>query len=276
MRELHPAAPTASSDAAAAKPLPPFWIFPALSVGLAVVLGGGLVWYLRSHLPQEQPNATAVAHITDGEGRPGELLPALTVPEFAFTERSGRTVSRAELLGKVWVADFIFTHCGGTCPIMTSSLNTVQESCRDLPDLRLVSITVDPERDTPERLRMYADSQGADPERWLWLTGEKAALYRFAREAFRLAVGEGNTDPETAIGEEFIHSSRLVLIDAEGRVAGMYSGTDKASVEALIAELRLRLPAAAVSPAPTAPLPSVPSIAPSSQPQAAPTPAPAR
>jgi cytochrome oxidase Cu insertion factor (SCO1/SenC/PrrC family) len=112
------------------------------------------------------------------------------VPEFSLTERSGRLVEASNLQGKVWIADFIYTHCTDTCPLQSAQMARLQTEYRDTPDLRLVSITVDPGRDTPQVLARYAARFGADPARWLFLTGEKGAIFRLAREGFRLGVEE--------------------------------------------------------------------------------------
>jgi cytochrome oxidase Cu insertion factor (SCO1/SenC/PrrC family) len=112
------------------------------------------------------------------------------VPEFSLIERSGRRVDAAALRGNVWIADFIYTRCTDTCPLQSAQMARLQTEYRDDPDLRLVSITVDPERDTPQVLARYAARFGADPARWLFLTGEKTAIFRLAREGFRLGVEE--------------------------------------------------------------------------------------
>jgi cytochrome oxidase Cu insertion factor (SCO1/SenC/PrrC family) len=112
------------------------------------------------------------------------------VPDFSLVERSGRRVEASNLQGKVWIADFIYTHCTDTCPLQSAQMARLQKEYADVPDLRLVSITVDPARDTPQVLAWYAARFGADPARWLFLTGEKAAIFRLAREGFRLGVEE--------------------------------------------------------------------------------------
>jgi cytochrome oxidase Cu insertion factor (SCO1/SenC/PrrC family) len=110
------------------------------------------------------------------------------LPDFALVERSGRSVRRSDLEGKIWVASFIFTHCADECPQMAAELARLQADVAALEDIRLVSITVDPERDTPAVLSQYAERFTADPERWLFLTGDKEAIYRLARDGFRLGI----------------------------------------------------------------------------------------
>ena len=135
-------------------------------------------------------------------------------PAFTLENMDGKKISNTDLLGKVWVVDFIFTTCGGTCPMMTESMKVVQDRVKDLADVRFVSITVDPKNDTPQALREYAQHWGADPERWYFLRGEREEIARIDREGFHL----GNPD------DVVDHSQRLVLIDPLGKIRGYYDG----------------------------------------------------
>jgi cytochrome oxidase Cu insertion factor (SCO1/SenC/PrrC family) len=122
------------------------------------------------------------------EASSGRLPIYGSLPDFALTDQRGRPVRRDDLQGKVWVASFIFTNCPDECPLMTAELAQLQSDLASIPDLRFVSISVDPERDTPALLSQYADRFNADPERWLFLTGDKQAIYRLAREGFRVGI----------------------------------------------------------------------------------------
>jgi len=144
------------------------------------------------------------------------------VGEFALTEASGKPVTLADLRGKVWIASFIFTHCGGSCPIMTHHLAKAQGELPARDDLKLVSISVDPDRDTPAVLTKYAAENRADRSRWLFLTGGKKEIQRLARDAFNLAVDATGGTTE----EPIVHSSKLVLVDRTGAVRGYYDGLD--------------------------------------------------
>jgi cytochrome oxidase Cu insertion factor (SCO1/SenC/PrrC family) len=110
------------------------------------------------------------------------------VPDFSLTDQSGRALRRADLAAKVWIASFIFTTCPDECPLMTAEIARLQKDLAGVPDLRFVSISVDPERDTPAVLARYANDLQADPERWFFLTGDKRAIYGLVREGFRLGV----------------------------------------------------------------------------------------
>ena len=172
-----------------------------------------------------------------------ELPVSGEVPDFRLVSSSGAPMSRADLDGKVWVADFIFTQCPGMCPILSGEMKRVQAALAEQGDseVRLVSISVDPHNDTPEALRAYAERYNADPQRWLFLTGERDALYRLIGDGFRLAVAERSPEENTD-GEGLItHSDRFVLVDRQQRIRGYYRGTDRASIDQLVADIeRLR------------------------------------
>lgn len=158
-------------------------------------------------------------------------------PEFKLTERGGRTVSSGELAGKVWVADFIFTTCAGPCPLMSTHMAALQRATEGM-DVPLVSFTVDPERDTPEVLAEYAKRYNADPERWLFLTGEKQALYDMIRKGFLLAVDDGSLTEGGKPGPGIItHSVKFVLVDRQGRIRGFYSGDSAAVVGEILPDI---------------------------------------
>ncbi len=153
------------------------------------------------------------------------------LPEFTLTERSGKQVTLADFAGKVWVADFIYTSCPGPCPALTSRLSGVQKALGNDPRVRLVSITVDPDKDTPEVLKAYAEKFGAG-ESWLFLTGKKDALFSLSRDGFKLPVAEPTA--EAAL----VHSTRLILVDKTGTVRGFYEGTDDAGLAELVNDIR--------------------------------------
>ena len=159
-------------------------------------------------------------------------------PDFELTERSGRTASSSELAGKVWVADFIFTTCAGPCPLMSTHMAALQRAVADL-DVQLVSFTVDPERDTPEILAEYAARYKADPERWLFLTGAKQALYDMIQKGFLLAVDDGTVVEGGKPGPGIItHSVKFVLVDQQGRIRGYYSGEEAGVVNAILPDIQ--------------------------------------
>jgi cytochrome oxidase Cu insertion factor (SCO1/SenC/PrrC family) len=153
-----------------------------------------------------------------------------SVPDFSLTDQLGRTVTLRNLAGHVWVADFIFTHCDGTCPVITQSMRKLQDS---LPQpIQMISFTVDPTRDTPSVLAAYAKRYNANEDRWSFLTGDKDRLYDLSVHGFKLALDDaGGTE-----AEPITHSTRLVLVDQQGRIRGYYGGTEEDELKRLAAD----------------------------------------
>ncbi len=163
------------------------------------------------------------------------LKPVQKAPAFSFRDRSGRTFASSELAGKVWVADFIFAHCAGSCPFLSQQMSFVQRDWKGNPDLKLVTFTVDPERDTVAALKQYADDYHALEDQWFFLTGRKKDLYRVIREGFKVPALQ---DFQGGPGFEFIHSTALVLVDAKGMIRGFYDGQSDAEVQKLHRDIR--------------------------------------
>jgi protein SCO1/2 len=164
-----------------------------------------------------------------------ELTRFYPVPDFSLTDQTGATVTLADLKKSVWVADFIFTNCAGTCPMMTSAMRKLQTA---LPEgVRMVSITVDPSRDTPKVLATYAAEHGAARDRWLFLTGDKQALYDLCIKGFKLALD----DSSGSVAEPITHSTRFVLVDKQGNIRGYYSGTEDEALKRLVEDAKTLL-----------------------------------
>jgi cytochrome oxidase Cu insertion factor (SCO1/SenC/PrrC family) len=151
---------------------------------LVLVLAGilGTAMWIRQNLRFDLWN--------EGERQLEGLQVFGTLPDFSLIERGGRRVTLADFRGKVWIASFIYTHCTDTCPLQSARMARLQEDLRAEPDVRLVSITVDPERDTPRVLAEYAARFSADRDRWLFLTGGKMAIYALAQEGFHLPAAD--------------------------------------------------------------------------------------
>lgn len=153
------------------------------------------------------------------------------VPQFSFEAIPPATGSRTalgDLAGKVWVGGFIFTHCQGICPILSAKMKWLQESLGDISDFRMVSFSIDPERDTPAALEAFRAKYTAQSDRWIFARPTRAELTDFA-QGLKLVVGD--------IGD-FAHTSRLVLIDRQGYVRGYYHGTDEEQVSRLLGDAR--------------------------------------
>ncbi len=151
------------------------------------------------------------------------------LPEFSFVERSGKKVTLEDLRGKVWIADFIYTHCPDTCPMQSADMAKLQDRWRTQDGVKLVSFSVDPERDTPQALSEYAKRFRADATSWLFLTGNKTEIARLVEDGFRLMLSpaaHGNT-------RVIVHSSRFALIDQQGKVNGYYDARDPKALQRL-------------------------------------------
>ena len=175
-------------------------------VGLGIVLGTAL-WLKLGPSPQfgmEQTDSS------DGIKQYG------SVPDFLLTERNGSPVSLAELRGKIWIADFIYTKCTDTCPLQTAMMARLQEEYSSKPDVQLVSFTVDPERDTPDVLRSYAQAHGARGAGWAFLTGTPAEIKDVAQRygVFARKTDRGDVD----------HTFLTSLVDRAGALRVQYMG----------------------------------------------------
>jgi protein SCO1/2 len=154
------------------------------------------------------------------------------VPDFSLTERSGAQLTAASLKGKVWIADFFYTTCPGPCPMLSSRLSDIQKLIGNDDRVRLVSISTDPEKDTPAVLQQYAERFQAS-ERWLFLTGDKAQIYDLGIRGFKLPIVEDRSAPEP-----ISHSTRLILVDQTGAIRGFYEGVGEEGPERIVGDLR--------------------------------------
>ena len=149
------------------------------------------------------------------DSKPVKELPEIgNVPQFEFTNSDGNIVTLDNLKGKVWVADFIFTTCTMACPMMTGNMNIVHKKFKKNDNVRLVSISVYPEFDTPEVLKNYASQYDADTEKWLFLTGKEDAVKDIIRDGFKIG------DYEDII----FHSEKFALVDKKGIIRAYYNG----------------------------------------------------
>jgi protein SCO1/2 len=153
-----------------------------------------------------------------------------TVPPFQLTNQFDQPFSSAQLAGKIWIADFIYTTCPGPCPMISTRMGELQKPLEET-DVQLVSFSVDPEKDTPEVLRKYADNLHADPNRWTFLTGPKSAIYKLSHDGFKLAISDGG-DAEGIP----VHSTRLVLVDRRGQIRGYYDAVGVDAITKLVAD----------------------------------------
>jgi protein SCO1/2 len=173
-------------------------------------------------------------------------------PQFAFTDQDGNIITNEDVKDKIYLVDFFFTSCPSICPIMTANLMKIQDRFAHYDDFMILSHTVDPTRDTPEKLKEYADGRKIDSKNWHFLTGEKDSLYSVAFDYLSSAM-----EDSLAAGG-FLHTEYFVLVDKEGilrsredddgNIIGVYDGTDghqmrdlTDDIKVLIAEYQLAL-----------------------------------
>jgi protein SCO1/2 len=153
-----------------------------------------------------------------------------TVPNFELVNQEGQRFGSVQLAGKIWIADFIYTSCSGPCPMISTRMSELQKPL-EKTDVHLVSFSVDPEKDTPDVLRGYAEKLHAEPKRWDFLTGRKSAIYNLSHNDFKLAVSDGSDEAGIPV-----HSTRMVLVDRHGAIRGYYEATDADAVTKLLAD----------------------------------------
>jgi protein SCO1/2 len=183
---------------------------------LIPIVTAGLLFWLRQAQVRQLTNRTISSYGA--------------VPSFELVNQEAQPFGSAQLAGKIWIADFIFTSCPGPCPIISSRMSELQKPLAKT-DIHLVSFTVDPEKDTPEVLRAYAEKLHAQSKRWDFLTGSRAAIYALTRDGFKLAVSDGSDE-----GGMPVHSTRVVLVDRRGAIRGYYDALAPDAVTKLLAD----------------------------------------
>jgi protein SCO1/2 len=157
-----------------------------------------------------------------------QQLVGRSLPDFTLTDQHGTSVSRESLSGKIWVANLMFASCSTVCVTLGKHLSALDAKIQSIPEVRIVSLSVTPEADTPEVLRAYAKRWSASPQ-WLFLTGERAQIQRLATGGFCLSAG---TD------EVLAHSDKLVVVDRSGTVRGYFDGTQSEAPKAVLTLLK--------------------------------------
>jgi protein SCO1 len=190
----------------------PATLWKATLIAIPIVTLGLLLW-----LRQIEVNALRQRTVASYGG----------VPEFTLINQDGKNFGSADLRGKIWIADFIYTTCPGPCPMISNRMSELQKPL-EKTDVHLVSFTVDPAKDTPQVLQTYAERLEAEPGRWDFLTGPQSTIYNLSRNGFKLAVGEEKGVP--------IHSTRMILVDRHGAIRGYYDAAEADAVTKLVAD----------------------------------------
>lgn len=147
------------------------------------------------------------------------------IADFTLTNQAGMAVSLADWRGHVWVADIIFTRCAGPCPKMTRQMKSLQNALPSTSQVRLVTLTTDPDYDTPPVLKTYAERFGADTKRWMFLTGTKKEIAALAIDSLKLTAIEKKPEEREDPADLFVHSTIFVVVDKQTRLRGVFQTT---------------------------------------------------
>lgn len=165
--------------------------------------------------------------------RPNDTISV--VQPFAFTNQEGKPFTKQDVDGKVYVAEYFFTTCSGICPMLNENMRKVYDVFKNENDFLILSHTSDPERDSAQQLRKYADSMGVDTKRWVFLTGRKDSLYTMARISYVIDDPANNLKD---IHDDFIHTQFWALVDRQGHVKKIYDGLKQKEVDAMIRQIK--------------------------------------
>lgn len=160
------------------------------------------------------------------------------IPDFSFTNQYGQTVTQEQFPDKILVVDFFFTSCPTICPTMSEQLARVQNAFLRDDRIVIVSFSIDPTRDTPEKLKAYGEEYGAIPGKWQFLTGDKEEIYTLALDGFKMSALDEGGDLEH---DGFVHTDRFALIDPNWNIRGYYKGTSESDVNVLLGDALLLL-----------------------------------
>jgi protein SCO1/2 len=163
--------------------------------------------------------------------------PGHKVSDFSFTNQEGKTITNKELDSKIYAVEYFFTTCEGICPKLNENMSKVYSTFRGQKDIAILSHTVHPEVDSVKQLKRYSLKFDADPEQWIFLTGNKQELYNMAINSYLVAAVEDTTKKE--ILPDFIHSKYFVLVDKEKCIRGLYDGTNTRAVQQLIGDIKV-------------------------------------
>ncbi|MDZ7649471.1 MAG: SCO family protein [Cytophagales bacterium] len=156
-----------------------------------------------------------------------------TIAPFAFVDQDSSLVTNATFKDNIYVSDFFFTSCRTICPIMKTQLLRVYEATAEMPDVKILSHTIDPEYDTVALLHDFANRLGVESSRWHFVTGVKDSIYKIAQTSYFATAMEDRSEPDG-----FIHSGAFLLLDKQQRIRGKYDGTKEEDVNRLIVDIK--------------------------------------
>lgn len=216
---------------------------PKLKMGLTEYLGKWLSGEMNYTARKNRPHAPGkmfALGVQEVKNLKGEKVMDSVyhlIPNAKFETQSGDSLEMDSLRGTIYVADFFFASCPGICPKMSNSLERVQKAFIKDDNFKIVSFTVDPERDTINSLRRYAGEHDAIAGKWYFLRNNRATVFNLAADGFKVTARENDGSG----AEDFIHSEKLVLVDKDGNIRGYYSGVDTARVNQMMSDIVLLL-----------------------------------
>ena len=190
--------------------------------GLAVVILAISFAFVR-----EQQGGEARSSTNPGLAKAGKLPVISQLTDFTLTNQLDQPVRLARFADKVWFADIVFTRCAGPCPTMTKRMAELQSHFADNPEVAFVTLTTDPEFDTPEVMKRFARRHDAQDKNWDFLTGTKSEIVRLAVDEMKLIAREKPVGEQATPEDLFIHSSYFVVIDQQGRLRGVLESLDE-------------------------------------------------
>lgn len=164
-----------------------------------------------------------------------KFKPIGVVLPFTFINQDGKNFTENDVAGKVFVSEYFFTTCPSICPRMNTNMRKVYDQFKDDPNFLILSHTCDPETDSAQRLKRYADSMGVETTKWIFLTGRKDSLYYQARYSYKIDDPNNNV---SNIEDDFLHSQFFALVDKKGRVKKIYDGIKLNEVDEMILDIK--------------------------------------
>lgn len=206
----------------------------ALILAIVFVIVACTLWYeTKFYSPARFPHSGAFG---SGDVVMPELKNYGVLPEFSLMESRGKPFTKSSILGKTWIANFIYAQCSGPCPMLTEKMAKLRAS---LPSqIHFASFSVDPKNDTPQKLQDFAAMHDVKTDsRWVFITGDKTKMYNLIRSGFTLAVAD-NAKKEYGAKDDILHTTRFALIDKNGNVRGYYNGTDENELKQLTYDVK--------------------------------------
>lgn len=200
----------------------------------ALLLLGCLSCNLNSKPLPILGEAEIVTKVVDGKTVEEKIYP--TIPEFAFRSQYGDTITSKNFKDKIYVADFFFVTCPTICPVMKKNMRKVYEAYQDHPNVGILSHTIDPDHDSVQVLKAYADDLGIKGRTWLFVTGNREKIYDIGEKHYLVTAHADDKEPGG-----YIHSGAFVLIDKQKHIRGMYDGTNEKDVQLMIRDMKTLL-----------------------------------